>query len=318
VHARSRAPAWSALLASRWTGRPFVTTYHGAYGSNGPLKAFYNSVMMRGDRVIANSRYTADLIVARRATTRDRLRVIYRGIDGAAFDARAQPPGPVARLKKEWGVPPDAKIVLLAGRFTSLKGQRDLIAAAAQLSESRALDGAVVVMAGDATGRDAYRQELEGLIARNDLDGKVRIVGHCYDMPAAFRAAHVTVIASRVPETFGRTSVEAQAMGCPVIVPALGALPETLIAAEDHPRGFTGWLMPPRDVAALAECIALALRLSPAERAEIGARATAHATEKFALVRMQQSTLKVYDELLGTDLAERFARTLAPAEEAAP
>jgi glycosyltransferase involved in cell wall biosynthesis len=317
VHARSRAPAWSALLASRWTGRPFVTTYHGAYGSTGPLKAFYNSVMTRGDRVIANSRYTAALIVARKPSVQNRVRVIYRGIDGATFDVPAVQPARVTRLRQQWGVPPDAKVVLLAGRLTSLKGQRDLIAAAAQLSRSRALDGAAVVMAGDDTGRDAYRQELESLIARNGLDEKVRIVGHCPDMPAAFRAAHVTVIASRVPETFGRTSVEAQAMGCPVIVPALGALPETIVAAEEHPRGFTGWLMPPRDVGALAERIARALALTPAERSEIGGRAIAQATAKFALVRMQQSTLEVYDELLGTDLAARFALSLAPAEEAA-
>jgi glycosyltransferase involved in cell wall biosynthesis len=311
VHARSRAPAWSALLASRWTGRPFVTTYHGAYGDTGPLKAAYNSVMLRGDRVIANSLYTADLIVSRQRSTRERLRVIYRGIDSAVFGPAAARPELVERLKTDWGVPKDAKIVLLAGRLTSLKGQRDLIAAAARLAEKRALDGAVVVMAGDAPGRDAYRQELEALIARHGLGDKVRLVGHCQNMPAAFRAAHVTVIASRVPETFGRTSVEAQAMGCPVIVPALGALPETLVAAEGDAAGFTGWLMPPRNVEALADRIGLALTLTPAARATIGARASAHAVTKFELARMQASTLAVYDELLGTDLALRFARQRA-------
>jgi glycosyltransferase involved in cell wall biosynthesis len=133
-------------------------------------------------------------------------------------------------------------------------------------------------------------------------------------MPSAFRAAHVTVIASQVPETFGRTSVEAQAMGCPVIVPALGALPETIVAAEESPSSFTGWLMPPRNSDALAERIGIALALSPAERAKIGARASAHALTKFELSRMQESTLKVYDELLGTDLAERFARAALTAD----
>jgi len=314
VHARSRAPAWSALLASRWTGRPFVTTYHGAYGHSGPIKALYNSVMMRGDRVIANSLYTARLIASRQPATQERLRVIYRGIDRAVFDPAALPPAPVERLKADWGVPKNAKIVLLAGRLTSLKGQRDLIAAAARLDATNALDGAVVVMAGDAPGRDAYRQELQDLIAKHRLGDKVRLVGHCDNMPAAFRAAYVTVIASRVPETFGRTSVEAQAMGCPVIVPQLGALPETIVAAEESPSRFTGWLMPPRDPDALAERIGRALSLLPAERAAIGARASAHALTKFELARMQESTLAVYDELLGTDLARRFARARAAAE----
>lgn len=318
VHARSRAPAWSALLASRWTGRPFVTTYHGAYGHAGPLKAAYNSVMARGDRVIANSLFTADLVAARDSAARRRLRVIYRGIDSALFDPVALPPGPVKRLKIEWGVPEKAKIVLLAGRLTSLKGQRDLIAAAARLAKTGRLDGAMVVLAGDAPGRDAYRRELEDLIARHGLGDKVRLVGHCHDMPAAFRAAHVTVIASRVPETFGRTSVEAQAMGCPVIVPKLGALPETIIAAEESPSEFTGWLVPPRNVDALADRIGLALALAPAEREEIGARASAHAIAKFELARMQESTLAVYDELLGTDLAERFIHPPALVEAPAP
>jgi glycosyltransferase involved in cell wall biosynthesis len=311
VHARSRAPAWSALIAARRTRRPFVTTYHGAYGASGPLKAAYNSVMVRGDRVIANSLYTAQLILSRHSEVASRLRVIYRGVDGAAFDPVALPPGPVARLREDWGVPQGAKIVLLGARLTSLKGQRDLIAAAALLAESRALDGAVIVLAGDSPGRDAYRAELEELIARHGLGDRVKLVGHCRDMPVAFRAAHVTVIASTVPETFGRTSVEAQAMGCPVIVPDLGALPETIVAAETDPALFTGWLVPPRNVEALAERIGLVLKLPEAERAVIGARATAHVAAKFELAQMQQKTLEVYDELLGTDLASRFLRPAA-------
>ena len=74
IHARSRAPAWSALWAARRAAVPFVTTYHGAYNETNALKKLYNSVMARGDVVIANSRYTADLIASRYATPRERLR----------------------------------------------------------------------------------------------------------------------------------------------------------------------------------------------------------------------------------------------------
>ncbi|MGD0530896.1 MAG: glycosyltransferase family 4 protein [Methyloceanibacter sp.] len=315
LHARSRAPAWSALLAARRMGRPFVTTYHGAYGEVGPFKAAYNSVMARGDRVIANSRYTAQVIaerdaLARDTRARDRIRIIYRGVEDQTFDPAIVDPLAVERLKSGWGVPQGAKIVLHAARLTRLKGQRDLIAAAARLDAEGALDGAVFILAGDAPGRDAYRQELIGLLESHGLRGKVRLVGHCSAMPAAFLAAQVAVTTSTVPETFGRTSVEAQAMGCPVIVPDLGALPETIVAAGQGGAGFTGWLVPPRDADALADRIRQALALQPAERAEIGACARAHVAASFALTHMQTMTLAVYDELLGTDLAERFKRSL--------
>ena len=313
VHARSRAPAWSAFLAARRTGKPFVTTYHGAYGEVGPFKAAYNSVMAKGDRVIANSRYTASVIEARAPRVKDRIRVIYRGVDRSAFDPAAVGASAVENLRAPWGVPPGAKIVLHAARLTSIKGQRDLIAAAARANQEGALDDAVVILAGDAPGRDAYREELIALIARHGLGDRVRLVGHCREMPAAYLAAQVAVTTSTVPETFGRTSAEAQAMGCPVIVPDLGALPETIVSPEQSEGQFTGWLFPPRDVAALASRIGRALALSPSERDAIGLRARAHVAGKFMLERMQGSTLAVYDELLGSDLAERFKR-LSPAE----
>jgi glycosyltransferase involved in cell wall biosynthesis len=308
LHARSRAPAWSALLAARATGRPFVTTYHGAYGSTlGPLKAAYNSVMGRGDRIIANSRYTAGLIAERHSGARDRIRVIYRGIDAAAFDPLVVPPGPVAKLRESWGVPPGTKIVLQAARLTGLKGHRQTVEAASRLNREGALDGAVIIFAGDAPGKAGYRQELLDLIARHGLDDKVRLVGHCHDMPVAFLASHVALVPSLAAETFGRTSVEAQAMGCPVIVSDLGALPETIVSPEQDAAGFTGWLVPANDVGTLADRMKLALSLTPAERAKIGARASARAGVEFALSQMQAKTLAVYDELLGTSLAELYA-----------
>jgi glycosyltransferase involved in cell wall biosynthesis len=109
-----------------------------------------------------------------------------------------------------------------------------------------------------------------------------------------------------VPETFGRTSIEAQAMGCPVIVSNIGALPETIVATESGDPEFTGWLAPPGDVEALAARIGLALALTPAERTAIGARGNAHVHALFELTQMQVKTLAVYDELLGTHLAEAF------------
>lgn len=254
VHARSRAPAWSAFLAARRTRRPFVTTYHGAYGDPGPLKSAYNSVMGRGDRVIANSRYTADLIASRNPQARERIRIIYRGVDLAKFAPGAVSEDRLARLRSAWGVNKTQPIVLQAARLTRWKGQVDVIEAALLLlAEDRAGDG-VFILAGDAQGREGYRQELEQLIA--GLSGRVKLVGHCADMPAAFALAQVAVVASTEPETFGRTSIEAQAMGCPVIVTDIGAAPETVVPVSSDRQAFTGWVVPCRDPAAIAKRIA--------------------------------------------------------------
>jgi glycosyltransferase involved in cell wall biosynthesis len=204
-------------------------------------------------------------------------------------------------------VKPETKMVLHAARLTGLKGHRHTIEAAAKLARQGALDGAVIVFAGDAPGKAAYRQELIDLIARHGLQQKVLLVGHCEDMPSAFLAAYVAILPSLVAETFGRTSIEAQAMGCPVIVSDLGALPETIDDAEADAARFTGWLVPAGDSDALAAKIALALKLTPAERSAIGARAHARVSALFELAQMQSKTLQVYDELLGTDLARRFA-----------
>ena len=309
VHARSRAPAWSALLAARRTGRPFVTTYHGAYGSVAPFKNAYNSVMARGDRVIANSRYTAGLIAARHHVSPDRIRVIYRGVDLGKFTPEAIAPERLARLRAAWGIGQHQPVVLQAARLTSWKGQPLVIEAARQMLSENRLSGAVFVLAGDAQGRDAYRHELAQLIAASGLEDRVKLPGHCDDMPAAFAIAQVAIIASTSAETFGRTSIEAQAMGCPVIVSDIGAAPETIISAGADSQDYTGWVVPCRDPVAIAARTAEALTLPPEARAALGARARRHAAAKFALNEMQQTTLAVYDELLGTSLAARFAST---------
>jgi glycosyltransferase involved in cell wall biosynthesis len=306
VHARSRAPAWSALIAARRTRRPFVTTYHGAYASPGLFKNFYNSVMARGDRVIANSRYTAELIVARHRVPKDRIRVIYRGVDLAKFAPDEVVQNRLGRLRALWGVSERQPVVLQAARLTSWKGHALVIEAARQLLRAGRLGDAVVIMAGDSQGRAAYRRELERLISRSGLTDRVILVGHCDDMPAAFALAHVAIIASTSAETFGRTSIEAQAMGCPVIVSDAGAAPETIVPAGPGKRDDTGWLVPCGDAAAIAERMAEALALSPEQRAALGARARRRIAAKFSLRQMQRATLAVYDELLETYLAARF------------
>src|SRR5690606_22955856 len=243
LHARSRAPAWSALVAARLCGRPLVTTYHGAYAEKGAAKRTYNSIMARGDVVIANSHYTARLIQSRYGTPASRIRVIHRGIDEASFDPEKVSTDRVDRLRAQWGVEAGQRIVLHAARLTGWKGQSVVIAAAARIVQQHGPDGDwVVILAGDAQGRSDYVEGLMQQIARDGLAGRVRLVGHVDDMPAAYLAAHVAVVASTEPEAFGRAAAEAEAMGCPVIATDIGAAPETvkaepLVAASE----ITGW-----------------------------------------------------------------------------
>jgi glycosyltransferase involved in cell wall biosynthesis len=319
VHARSRAPAWSALLAARRARVPFVTTYHGAYREGNAAKRLYNGVMARGDLVIANSSYTADLIVARYATPRQRITVIHRGVDMRAFDPARIDAGRVAALRARWGVRESTRIVLHMARLTAWKGQSVLIQAAARLQAANKLAGAVVVLAGDAQGRDGYAQELQSQVKNNALGSSVRFVGHVEDVAAAFQTAHVTVLASIAPEAFGRAAIEAAAMGCPVIATAIGAPPETVLAQPAVAEGATtGWLVPPSDAACLAERLALALALPGEERRAMGSRARAHVLAHFTVEAMQRRTLAAYDRLLASALEGRFVAGSTPAADAHP
>jgi len=298
LHARSRAPAWSTLIASRQTGIPFITTYHGAYGEKGPVKRAYNQVMVRGRLVIANSKYTAGLIESRYNTPSDQIRVIYRGVD-AAFDPARVSSDRKASLRQRWGIDEGRRIVLLAGRLTSWKGQQVLVDAYARLASEMVMENTVVVLAGDHQGRDGYRDGLLEQIKAAGLTDRVHLIGHESDMPAAFGTAHIAVVASTEPEAFGRTAVEAQAMGCPVIATRHGAPPETVMAPPDAASETqTGWLAQPGDAADLAAHMLAALSMSQLDRHAMGLRATAHVHANFTSALMKSKTLLVYNEVL--------------------
>lgn len=304
VHARSRAPAWTALSAARATKRPFITTYHGAYNENGPLKRAYNSVMARGDVVIANSDYTAHLVQSRYGTPKDRIRVIHRGVDQAAFNPAQIAPERIAKLQTAWNILPGQQIILQAARLTKWKGQSVVLDALAQLVKTSPATSIVAVFAGDDQGRTAYSSDLQRQITDLGLQAHVRLVGHVDDMPAAYALATVSIIASVEPEAFGRTAIEAQMMGCPVIATNIGAPPETVLAPpRTDAVNRTGWLVAPGNAAELAVALTEALTLSPPQREALTRRGQDHVALNFSLLAMKQATLRIYDELLGTHLA---------------
>ncbi|WP_439595789.1 glycosyltransferase family 4 protein [Falsiroseomonas sp.] len=286
IHARSRAPAWSALLAARRTGAAFVTTYHGAYNENLPGKRLYNSVMARGDRVIAISRFIAELIEARHGVPAARIRLIPRGVDPRRFDPAAVPAEAIAAQRAAWGAAPGEAVILLPGRLTRWKGQAVLVQALAHLpSHTR------VVLAGG--GREGFRDELLALAARLGLGDRLRIAGHVPELALALAAADIVVHASTDPEAFGRTVIEAQAMARPVIAADLGGPRETV----EH--GVTGWRVPPGDPAALAALLAQVLAMPEAARQAVGDAARQSVLRHYSTGAMQAATLDVYRELLG-------------------
>lgn len=288
IHARSRAPAWSAWLAARRTGVHFVTTYHGAYTENLPAKRTYNAVMARGERVIAISDHIASLVAERHGVGPERLRVIPRGVDPGPFDPGGVSAARMMRLLGAWRLPVDQDIVLLPGRLTRWKGQAVLIEALARMAHR----DIACVLVGDDQGRGRYAAELVALAERLGVGERVRLAGHCEDMPAALALATIVVNASTEPEGFGRVIVEAQAMGRLVVATAHGG------AAETIAPGQTGWLVPPGDPDALAATLDGLLLLTPPERELYGHHARAAVLAQFTTQAMQDATMAVYREVL--------------------
>jgi glycosyltransferase involved in cell wall biosynthesis len=297
VHARSRAPAWVALAAARQVRVPLVTTFHGIYSGRSPIKLNYNSVMARGDVIIANSAFTAEHIAKLYPAARDRISVIYRGVDFRRFSAASVDPGRVRRLRDAWKIAPHEQIVLLPARMSERKGHRVLIEAARLLKARR--DNLAVVFLGDEGRPGSYIREIDRAIGKADLAGIVRRAGYCDDMPAAYLAASVVAVPSTEPESFGRAAVEAQAMGTPVVVSDLGGLRETsLVPPHVAPSRRTGWHVPSGSPTALAEALSEALSLGAAARDGLAARARGFVQANFSLNRMCAETLALYERLL--------------------
>jgi glycosyltransferase involved in cell wall biosynthesis len=300
VHARSRAPAFSALWAAHATGTPFVATYHGVYNARSNLKRWYNAVMTKGDLVIANSEYTRDHVIREHDIAPDKVVAIPRGVDLSRFEPGVVGADRVEALRKAWGVADGERRlkVLLAGRLTRWKGQ-GLMVEAMKILKARGEDRVLLLLAGDDQGRKGYRAELTAAIAEAGLEDAVKLVGHCDDMPAAYLLADVAVAPSLEPEAFGRTAVEPQIMARPVIAADHGAARETVLPGE------TGWLVKPGDAEAWADALSRAGDTGAAGRQTMGLTARTRARRLYSVDAMCEATLKVYARVLRARVAER-------------
>jgi glycosyltransferase involved in cell wall biosynthesis len=246
--------------------------------------------MTRGDLTIANSLFTRDHVLAEHRLDPARLAVAPEGIDIGRFDPARVGPERIAAVREAWGLAADDRrpILLLAARLTGWKGQGVMIEAMARLAGAA---GPWLILAGRPRGpQDA--QALQAAASRAGVAGRVRLAGPVDDMPAALAAADVVVAPSTLPESFGRTVVEAAAMARPVIASPLGGPAETIV------QGVTGWLAPAGDARAWAAAVDLALATPPGERVRMGAAARERAVRLYSLEAMTAATFAVYRRAL--------------------
>jgi glycosyltransferase involved in cell wall biosynthesis len=303
LHARSRAPAWSALWASRSTGVPLVTTYHSEYSERGRIKRLYNSVMVRGAKVIAVSDHMAALIAALYGTEPGRIAVIHRAVDLARFAPAAVAPERLAAMRKLLELEGDQPVVLLAGRITRRKAQAHLVEAAGLLRR-RGVEGFACVFAGEIEKRD-YMAEIRAQVRELGLEARMRFPGNLADMPAAYLLADVSLNISEA-EGLPRVALESQSMGVPVIVSDTGPGREAALTEPDVPaQAATGLRVPFGQPEALADALGALLSWPAERRKAMGERGAAHIRQRFTLDRMRRATLEVYEQVLA-DSKDRF------------
>ncbi len=288
IHARSRAPAWSAFWASKRTNTPFITTFHGTYSHGNPFKRWYNSVMTKGDRVIAISSFIAGHMRKIYGVRREIIRLIHRGVDMFRFDPDKVTAERLVKLTTQWNIPDGVPVIALPGRLTRWKGQLTFIDAIAKLNRT----DICCLLIGSDQGRVEYRKLLERKIKENNLQGIVTIVDECNDMPTAYMLTDLVVSASTDPEAFGRVVCEAQAMGRPVVATDHGGARETVIEDE------TGWLCKPGDADSMAKALEKGLSLSAEKREKMANTAMEHIKKEFSKETMCAKTLEVYNEVL--------------------
>ena len=295
VHARSRAPAWSCLIASKITGRKFVTTFHGTYNFKTNLKKFYNSVMVRSDLIIAGSNFIFSHIKENYSmylNHKKKFLVIFRGINVDFFDSSTTLENDEKKLLKQWDIEKDKKIILLPGRLTSWKGQEVFIEAVNLINIELGYEAFYTVILGSDQGRELYKKKLIRLSEQYRMSKQIRFIDHCKNMALAYKVSDIIVSASNEPEAFGRVSVEAQSMGKPIVASNIGGSNETVIDEK------TGFLFESNNAKSLSKQILKVLNMDETSLKMMGIEARKNVTQRFNVEKMCFSTYSEYKRLL--------------------
>ena len=295
VHARSRAPAWSCLLATKLTRRKFVTTFHGTYNFSGKLKKIYNSVMVRSDLIIAGSNFIFSHIkdnYSEFLKFKKKFLVIFRGINVDYFDPTTKLESEEKKLLEKWAIDKEKKIILMPGRLTSWKGQELFIEAINLVKIELGYEAFHAVILGNDQGRDLYKKKLIRLTEQYRLTNQIKFIDSCNDMALAYKVSDIVVSASIEPEAFGRVAVEAQSMKRLVIASNIGGSNETI---EDEKTGF---LFESGDAVSLSKKIIRAVTMDEISIKLIGEEGRKNIIKKFNVEKMCFSTYSEYKRLL--------------------
>ena len=295
VHARSRAPAWSCLLATKATGRKFVTTFHGTYNSNNKIKKFYNSVMVRSNLIIAGSNFIFSHIkdnYLKYLNIKKKFLVIFRGINVDYFDPSTKTDDEEKKLLKSWEIDENKKIILLPGRLTSWKGQELFLEAINLVNIQLGYQAFYAVILGSDQGRNIYKKKLVRMSEQYRMTKQVKFINHCKDMALAYKISNIVISASIEPEAFGRISVEAQSMEKIIIASNIGGSKETVIDEK------TGYLFESGNAKSLSDKILKALSLDDTTLKTIGIEGRKNIVNKFNVEKMCFSTYSEYKRIL--------------------
>jgi glycosyltransferase involved in cell wall biosynthesis len=298
VHARSRAPAWSCLIATKITRRKFVTTFHGTYNFNNEVKKFYNSVMVRSDLIIAGSNFIFSHInknYLRFLDSKKKFLVIFRGINIDYFDPSTTIEADEDRLYKEWKINRDKKIILLPGRLTSWKGQEMFIESLNLENIELGHEPFYAIILGNDQGRNVYKKKLIRLVEQHRLTNNIKFIDAYKNMAVAYKISDIIVSASIEPEAFGRVSVETQSMQKPIIASNIGGSTETII---DNKTGFLFETGKPEE---LSKKIIEILQLDESTLKSMGNEARKNVIKKFNVEKMCFSTYSEYKKLLNAN-----------------
>ena len=295
VHARSRAPAWSCLIATKLTRRKFVTTFHGTYNFNGKVKKFYNSVMVRSDLIIAGSNFIFSHIkqnYSEYLEPKKKFLVIFRGINVDYFDPSSKLEEDEKKLLKKWEIDKEKKIILVPGRLTSWKGQEMLIEAVNLTKIELGYEAFHLVILGSDQGRDLYKKKLIRITEQHRLTNQIKFIDHCKDMALAYQVSDIVISPSIEPEAFGRVAVEAQSMEKLIIASNIGGSNETIINEK------TGFLFDAGDVNSLSKKIIQAITMDESSLKLMGKEGRKNIIKKFNVEKMCFSTYSEYKRLV--------------------
>jgi glycosyltransferase involved in cell wall biosynthesis len=291
IHVRSRAPAWSCYFVSKLTNVRLISTFHGTYNFNNFLKKFYNSIMLRGNAVIAGSKFIFDHI-KKNYNYSKQLFIVSRGIDVNYFDPKNLKIEESSKVRNRWNISMNVFLILLPGRLTFWKGQMFFLRTLLLLKQENLLKNISAVIIGDDQGRVKYKESLLNFIKKNNLENNVKIISNEPFMPSAYNACDLVLSASVESEAFGRVAVEAQAMAKPIIASNIGGSIETVI------DGQTGWLFESNNEKNLANLIINISKKDKNSLKEFGAKGRKNVISNYTVDQMCSKTLEIYKSLV--------------------